>query len=90
MNIKSLATICLTVFTLLISIDPVRADVTVAVDPNTQYQTIRGWGCTIPDKWDAEPRHRQQIIDVGVRDLGVNVFRIEPPMGWAPDSKRWE
>jgi PKD repeat protein len=69
------------------------AAVSVAINTNTQYQTIRSWGCTIPKgRWylDAPDRLFQQLIDIGVNDMGVTCIRFEPPSGGYAGDRSWE
>ena len=65
------------------------ADVTITVDPNTQYQTIQGWGA-IANGEDIPQYLREQIVDTAVNDYGLTRLRLEPPGGNSLVSPRWE
>ncbi len=65
------------------------ADVTITVDPGTQYQTIQGWGAMANGE-DIPQYLREQVIDTAVNDYGLTRLRLEPPGGNGPGKTRWE
>jgi hypothetical protein len=75
---------------LVLSVSESRAQVNLAIDTGTTYQTIRGWGCvnSIPDY--LTPEFRQQLITEVVNEYGLNRLRIEIPAGNKVDVRRWE
>ncbi len=66
------------------------AQVNLAIDTGTTYQTIRGWGCVNSIPSYLTPEFRQQLINEVVNEYGLNRLRIEIPAGNSVDRKRWE
>ncbi|OPZ86105.1 MAG: hypothetical protein BWY76_01098 [bacterium ADurb.Bin429] len=64
-------------------------NVQVEVKPEIRYQTISGWGKVTP--WlPAHPLLRDQCIEMGVNELGLNRLRFEGVQGNKLTERRWE
>jgi len=56
----------------------------VTVDRETKHQTIRAWGCAVPDSPLVSDRLREQILDEAVYDLNLTRLRVGMPGGEFP------
>lgn len=74
----------------VLSMTESRAQVNIAIDTGTTYQTIGGWGCvnSIPNY--LTPEFRQELIREVVNEYGLNRLRVEIPAGNFTNRKRWE
>jgi len=66
-----------------------QADVTVTLNPNVQYQTIRGWSCN-PFYLGGGVKQREQVIEDAVNNLGITRIRWQQPNGNRSNMRRWE
>ena len=62
---------------------------TVTLDPSARYQTILGWGKSMPAN-PVPDLLRAQVIDRAVNDLGINRLRFEGLCGNRTNSRSWE
>jgi len=74
----------------VLSVTESLAQVNLAIDTGTTYQTIRGWGCvnSIPNY--LTPEFRQELIREVVNEYGLNRLRVEIPAGNFTNRRRWE
>ena len=61
----------------------------VVLRPSTRYQTILGWGKSMPHL-PATPLLRDQVIEQAVNDFGINRLRFEGLCGNRPGRRSWE
>ena len=66
-----------------------RQEVTVTLDPNVKYQTLRGWSAN-PYYPGASRRQRDQVLDDAVNELGLTRLRWQQPNGNRAEMRRWE
>ena len=64
-------------------------EVTVTLNPEVKYQTIRGWSCN-PHYLGASPRQLRDVIRDAVNELGITRIRWQQPNGNRSDVRRWE
>jgi len=63
--------------------------ITVTLNPNRKYQTIRGWSCN-PHYLGASPRQLRDVLDDAVNELGLTRIRWQQPNGNRSNMRRWE
>jgi len=65
---------------------------TIAVDPRTTYQTIRGWEAVafaLAPGNAAYPNFKDTLFKLAVNDVGINRVRLEVRSGVENDSDNW-
>ena len=64
-------------------------EVTVTLNRNVRYQTIRGWSCN-PHYLGGSKEQREQVIAEAVDSLGITRVRWQQPNGNRSRMTRWE